>query len=49
MIETNLAKLVDYDGGIGEVRFTEQMAKNGCLATTQEAGKDMDRDPVIRN
>ena len=46
MIESDLAELVDDDGGAREFRLTQQMAKYSSLAAAEEAGEHRDRNRV---
>ena len=46
VIESDLAELVDDDGGAREFRLAQQMAKHGRLAAAEKAGEDRDRDRV---
>ena len=46
MVEPDLAKLIDDDGGAREFRLAQQVAEHGRLAAAEEAGEDRNRDRV---
>jgi hypothetical protein len=44
VVETDLAELVDDDGGALEVGLSQQMAQQRRLATAEKPGEDQDRN-----
>ena len=47
MIQADLSEFINQDQGSGETTRASKVSQNSCLATTQEASQDSNRDTFL--